>query len=76
MIFNACREMYLRLYQKECIGGNSLLALNTSLDLANDFALGRVRQNPIRAWANVLKDKDHKEHKLKFKRQASGSLAG
>lgn len=61
MIFNACREMYHRLYHKQCIGGSALLSLNTSLDLSNDFAVGKVRQNPIKAWANVLQE-DGEEH--------------
>ncbi|KFG33991.1 Na+/H+ exchanger NHE1, partial [Toxoplasma gondii GAB2-2007-GAL-DOM2] len=59
MIFNACREMYHRLYHKHCIGGSALLSLNTSLDLSNDFAVGKVRQNPIRAWAEVLQEDEH-----------------
>lgn len=59
MFFNACREMYHRLYHKNCIGGSALLSLNTSLDLSNDFAVGKVRQNPIRAWAEVLQEDDH-----------------
>ena len=67
MIFNACREMYHRLYHKQCIGGSALLSLNTSLDLANDFAVGKVRQNPIRAWANVLQE-DAEQQKPKSKR--------
>lgn len=67
MIFNACREMYHRLYHKQCIGGSALLSLNTSLDLSNDFAVGKVRQNPIKAWANVLQE-DGKEHFPKPKR--------
>ncbi|PHJ23106.1 na+ h+ exchanger [Cystoisospora suis] len=59
MFFNACREMYHRLYHKNCIGGSALLSLNTSLDLSNDFAVGKVRQNPIRAWAEVLQEDEH-----------------
>ncbi|PFH37939.1 hypothetical protein BESB_002800 [Besnoitia besnoiti] len=59
MFFNACREMYHRLYHKNCIGGSALLSLNTSLDLSNDFAVGKVRQNPIRAWAEVLQEDAH-----------------
>ncbi|KAL8442630.1 hypothetical protein Emag_006338 [Eimeria magna] len=61
MIFNACREMYHRLYHKQCIGGSALLSLNTSLDLSNDFAVGKVRQNPIKAWASVLQE-DGEDH--------------
>eukprot|EP00922_Rhytidocystis_sp_ex-Travisia-forbesii_P064018 GHVS01095197.1.p1 GENE.GHVS01095197.1~~GHVS01095197.1.p1 ORF type:complete len:1064 (-),score=89.63 GHVS01095197.1:186-3377(-) len=56
MIFNACRQMYKKLYETHCIEGGSLLSLSTSLDISSDFAIGKLRQNPIRAWKDVLEE--------------------
>eukprot|EP00922_Rhytidocystis_sp_ex-Travisia-forbesii_P064019 GHVS01095198.1.p1 GENE.GHVS01095198.1~~GHVS01095198.1.p1 ORF type:complete len:1055 (-),score=96.02 GHVS01095198.1:1363-4527(-) len=56
MLFNACRQMYKKLYETHCIGGGSLLSLYTSLDIASDFAIGQLRQNPIKAWKDVLEE--------------------
>ncbi|OEH79091.1 na+ h+ exchanger [Cyclospora cayetanensis] len=58
MIFNACREMYHRLYHKQCIGGSALLSLNTSLDLSNDFAVGKNLTGFEYEWS-VLQSRLH-----------------
>eukprot|EP00921_Rhytidocystis_pertsovi_P005017 GHVQ01008684.1.p1 GENE.GHVQ01008684.1~~GHVQ01008684.1.p1 ORF type:complete len:934 (-),score=97.85 GHVQ01008684.1:1391-4192(-) len=48
MIFNACRQMYEKLYDTHCIGGSALLSLKYSLDISCDFAIGKLRQDPIK----------------------------
>ncbi|CRG97423.1 sodium/hydrogen exchanger, Na+, H+ antiporter, putative [Plasmodium gallinaceum] len=64
MIFNTCRELYKKLYVNGFISGECLLTLTSILDLSADFALKKVRMNPIKAWADAFdKRKDKNNNK-------------
>lgn len=62
LIFNTCRESYKKLYVNGFISGECLLTLNAILDLSADFALKKVRMNPIKAWADALDESKIKKH--------------
>ncbi|SCQ16677.1 sodium/hydrogen exchanger, Na+, H+ antiporter, putative [Plasmodium ovale] len=70
MIFNTCRELYKKLYVNGFISGECLLTLTSILDLSADFALKKVRMNPIKAWADAF-DKNKNKKKKKKKRRRS-----
>lgn len=69
MIFNTCRELYKKLYVNGFISGECLLTLTSILDLSADFAIKKVRMNPIKAWADAF-DKGRK-HKRRSTRRNS-----
>ena len=48
MVFNAIRQMYRRLYEQRFIGGAAMLSLGNVLDLSIDFAIGKLKKNPIK----------------------------
>ncbi|GAW83243.1 sodium/hydrogen exchanger 1 [Plasmodium gonderi] len=68
MIFNTCRELYKKLYVNGFISGECLLTLTSILDLSADFALKKVRMNPIKAWADAF---DESKNKNSNKRRRS-----
>ncbi|ANQ09563.1 Sodium/hydrogen exchanger [Plasmodium coatneyi] len=68
MIFNTCRELYKKLYVNGFISGECLLTLTSILDLSADFALKKVRMNPIKAWADAF---DKSKNKNSNKRRRS-----
>ncbi|EUD64992.1 hypothetical protein C922_04620 [Plasmodium inui San Antonio 1] len=68
MIFNTCRELYKKLYVNGFISGECLLTLTSILDLSADFALKKVRMNPIKAWADAF---DKGKNKSSSKRRRS-----
>ncbi|CAA9990636.1 sodium/hydrogen exchanger, putative [Plasmodium knowlesi strain H] len=67
MIFNTCRELYKKLYVNGFISGECLLTLTSILDLSADFALKKVRMNPIKAWADAF-DKGKNKNSNKRRR--------
>ncbi|CDU20391.1 sodium/hydrogen exchanger protein [Plasmodium yoelii] len=67
MIFNTCKELYKKLYVNGFISGECLLTLNSILDLSADFALKKVKMNPIRAWADAFNKNNNNKNKKKAK---------
>ncbi|KAI4834608.1 sodium/hydrogen exchanger [Plasmodium brasilianum] len=65
MIFNTCRELYKKLYVNGFISGECLLTLTSILDLSADFALKKVRMNPIKAWADAFDKSKNKNNNKK-----------
>lgn len=56
MIFNAFSHLYNEMYQCGFIDGRSLLSLQSSLDIAADFAIKRLKQRSIAVWKEVLSE--------------------
>jgi hypothetical protein len=54
MVFNAIRQMYRRLYSQHFIGGSAILSLGSVLDHSTDFAIGKLRKNPIKVKDALL----------------------
>ncbi|SCM25838.1 sodium/hydrogen exchanger, Na+, H+ antiporter, putative [Plasmodium chabaudi chabaudi] len=67
MIFNTCKELYKKLYVNGFISGECLLTLNSILDLSADFALKKVKMNPIKAWAEAFNRNNNNKNKKKGK---------
>lgn len=56
MIFNAFSHLYNEMYHSGFIDGRSLLSLQSSLDIAADFAIKRLKQRSIAVWKDVLSE--------------------
>ncbi|CAD2112771.1 hypothetical protein YYG_00045 [Plasmodium vinckei petteri] len=67
MIFNTCKELYKKLYVNGFISGECLLTLNSILDLSADFALKKVKMNPIKAWEEAFNRNNNNKNKKKGK---------